>query len=112
MARRIRITSATSVSDGAGHRYGHGQVVEVDDDLAAAWIAAGHAEPDSSKSTTKGRGADKPVRQAADGRRRATRRAPRTAAAKAAGASDAEPVSDDKEQGSSPADDDSPGSGE
>lgn len=40
---RIRITSATSVSDGAGHRYRGGQVVDVDDDLAAAWVAAGHA---------------------------------------------------------------------
>lgn len=90
MGRRIRITSVTSVSDGAGHRYGHGQVVEVDDDLATAWIAAGHAEPDSSKPTTKGKGAAKPVRQAADGRRQATRRAPRTTAAKASGATDAE----------------------
>lgn len=90
MGRRIRITSVTSVSDGAGHRYGHGQVVEVDDELAASWISAGHAEPDSSKSTTKGKGAAKPVRQAADGRRQATRRAPRTTAAKAAGATDAE----------------------
>ncbi|MFC8442670.1 hypothetical protein ACFUJT_31485 [Streptomyces griseoincarnatus] len=93
MGRRIRITSVTSVSDGAGHRYGHGQVVEVDDDLATAWIAAGHAEPDRGKRTAKG--ADKPVRQAADGRQKATRRAPRNAAAKAAGASEAEPVSDD-----------------
>ncbi|GAA3301318.1 hypothetical protein [Streptomyces cinereospinus] len=90
MARRIRITSATSVSDGAGNRYGHGQAVEVDDELAAAWIAAGHAEPDTGKPTSDGKGADKPVRQAADGRRRATRRAPRDTSAKAAGATDAE----------------------
>lgn len=86
MGRRIRITSVTSVSDGAGRRYGHGQVVEVEDKLAAAWIAAGHAEPHSGKPTSQ----DRPVRQAADGRRRATRRAPRDAGAKAAGATDAE----------------------
>jgi len=90
MGRRIRITSVTSVSDGMGHRYGHGQVVEVDDELATAWIAAGHAEPDSSKPTAKGKGAAKPVRQARDGRRQATRRAPRDTSAKAAGATDAE----------------------
>ncbi|GGV86732.1 hypothetical protein GCM10010294_67720 [Streptomyces griseoloalbus] len=90
MGRRIRITSVTSIADGAGHRYGHGQVVEVDDELADAWIAAGHAEPDSSRATTKGKGAGKPVRQARDGRRQATRRAPRDTSAKAAGATDAE----------------------
>ncbi|MCX4686768.1 hypothetical protein OG401_21045 [Kitasatospora purpeofusca] len=40
---RIRITAVGSVSDGEGLRFRHGQVVDVDDDLAAAWIRAGHA---------------------------------------------------------------------
>ncbi|KMS69796.1 hypothetical protein ACH49_25995 [Streptomyces leeuwenhoekii] len=108
MGRRIRITSVTSVSDGAGRRYGHGQVVEVDDELAAAWIAAGHAEPHSGTPTSQS--ADRPVRQAADGRRRATRRAPRDAGAKAAGATDAEAAAvrgndqDNNEDGSTSSD--------
>jgi hypothetical protein len=80
---RIRITSATSVSDGAGNRYGAGQVVSVPDDLATAWLAAGHAEPYEAAVPQRQVGTSR--RQAADGRRRATRQAPRTAATKTAG---------------------------
>lgn len=72
--RRIRITSVTSVADGAGRRYTHGQAPEVDDDLAAAWIAAGHAEPYTAAKRGKG------------GRQQATRPAPRNTAKTAAGA--------------------------
>uniref|UniRef100_UPI001E40CB6E hypothetical protein n=1 Tax=Streptomyces sp. DH8 TaxID=2857008 RepID=UPI001E40CB6E len=77
---RVRITSATSVADGAGGRYQHGQVVDIDDVLAASWIAAGHAE--SAK--------DEPTAGRPKTRREATRRAPRTTAKKAAGATGAE----------------------
>ncbi|GGZ27979.1 hypothetical protein [Streptomyces nitrosporeus] len=86
--RRIRITSVTSVSDGAGRRYTHDQTPEVDDDLAVAWIAAGHAEPYTAKRSTRG------------GRQQATRPAPRNTAKKAAGATsseDQENPSDDED---------------
>ncbi|MFI7014146.1 hypothetical protein [Streptomyces sp. NPDC050164] len=63
---RIEITAVPSVSDGTGNRYRTGQVVTVDDDLARAWVAAGHAR-ESGKTAAK---------------RTATRRAPRTASAK------------------------------
>lgn len=69
---RIRITAVTSVADGAGNCYRSGQVADVADDLATAWIAAGHAEPtDTAPATAK---------QAR--KRTATRRAPRTATPK------------------------------
>ncbi|MFC8176532.1 hypothetical protein [Streptomyces sp. NPDC057325] len=71
---KIRITSVTSVSDGAGGRYRHGQVVDVDDDLARSWIAAGHARPaDETDDETQERKAS------AQHKRTATKRAPRTA---------------------------------
>ncbi|MGW3437058.1 hypothetical protein ACWDB3_07740 [Streptomyces bacillaris] len=76
---RVRITSATSVADGAGGRYEYGQVLDLDDSLAQAWIDAGHAEKATGKQLTdRGRT-----------RREATRRAPRTAK-KAAGATGGE----------------------
>lgn len=78
--RRIRITSVTSVADGAGRRYTHDQTPEVDEDLAAAWIAAGHAEPYNAKRSSNGKG----------GRQQATRNPPRNAAKKAAGATSSE----------------------
>lgn len=42
---KIRITAATTISDGAGGRYRQGQVADVDDQLAKSWIEAGYAEP-------------------------------------------------------------------
>jgi hypothetical protein len=67
---RIRITAVTSIADGAGHRYRSGQVVDVDDDLAAAWITAGHAvQADGQQAPPAS------PKQAA--KRAATRRAPR-----------------------------------
>jgi len=77
--RRIRIISVTSVADGAGRRYTHGQTPEVDDELAASWIAAGHAEPYTPSRSGKG-----------GGRQQATRTAPRNTAKKAAGATSSE----------------------
>lgn len=79
--RRIRITSVTSVADGAGRRYAYDQTPEVDEDLAAAWIAAGHAEPYTAKQNSGG---------GKGGRQQATRPAPRNAAKKAAGATSSE----------------------
>lgn len=76
--RRIRIISVTSVADGAGRRYTHGQTPEVDDELAASWIAAGHAEPYAPRRSGKGGG------------RQATRTAPRNTAKKPAGATSSE----------------------
>lgn len=70
---RVRITSATSVADGAGGRYQHGQVIDIDDTLADAWIAAGHAE--AAKGAPLGD-------QGPGSRRQATRRAPRSTAKK------------------------------
>ncbi|WP_030744458.1 hypothetical protein [Streptomyces sp. NRRL F-5135] len=71
---RIRITAVTSVSDGAGRRYWSGQVTTVDDDLARAWIQAGHAVPADRATKTEDR--TKP-----SGRKRtATRQAPNKAA--------------------------------
>ncbi|WP_228181986.1 hypothetical protein [Streptomyces anulatus] len=86
---RVRITSATSVADGAGGRYQHGQVVDIDDGLAKAWIAAGHAE--SSK--------DEPATGRPEGRREATRRAPRTTAKKAAGATNSDAAAAESDGG-------------
>ena len=40
---KIRIVASTTISDGQGHRYRQGQVADVDDELAHAWIEAGHA---------------------------------------------------------------------
>ncbi|MBH0241907.1 hypothetical protein I3W98_02615 [Streptomyces cavourensis] len=77
---RVRITSATSVADGAGGRYEYGQVLDLDDSLAQAWIDAGHAE----KATGT------PVTDRGRTRREATRRAPRTTGKKAAGATGGE----------------------
>lgn len=68
---RIRITAVTSIADGAGHRYRSGQVVDVDDDLAATWITAGHAEEVDWQQPPPA--APKPARK----RTTATRRAPR-----------------------------------
>ncbi|MFD5050871.1 hypothetical protein ACFWMH_10570 [Streptomyces tendae] len=65
---RIEIIAVPSVSDGKGLRYRTGQVVDVDDDQARAWVAAGHAR------RTSGKQADK---------RTATRQAPNTAKSKA-----------------------------
>jgi hypothetical protein len=81
--KKIRITSVTSVADGAGHRYNDGQVAEVDETLATAWIAAGHAEPYTATKRETGKG--KPT-----GRRQATNTPPRNTATKAAGATSAE----------------------
>ncbi|GGV80477.1 DUF7302 family protein [Streptomyces thermoviolaceus] len=72
---RIRITAVTSVSDGAGHRYRSGQVADVTDDLAAAWIAAGHAEQADEEQTP-------PASPKQAAKRTATRRAPRKATRK------------------------------
>lgn len=76
--RRIRITSVTSVADGAGRRYTNDQTPEVPEELAASWIAAGHAEPYTAKRSGGG---------GKGGRRQATRTAPRNTAKKAAGPS-------------------------
>ncbi|MFG2683157.1 hypothetical protein [Streptomyces sp. NPDC048392] len=65
---RIEITAIPSVSDGMGLRYRTGQVVDVDDDQARAWVAAGHARRTSGKQAAK---------------RTATRQAPNTAKSKA-----------------------------
>jgi hypothetical protein len=81
--KKIRITSVTSVADGAGHRYNDGQVAEVDETLATAWIAAGHAEPYTATKRETGKG--KPA-----GRRQATNTPPRNTATKAARATSAE----------------------
>lgn len=72
---RIRITSVTSISDGAGNRYRSGDVVTVDDALGRSWVAAGHAT-------------------AADGgaKRAATRRAPRKGTAQAETEPEPEPT--------------------
>jgi hypothetical protein len=64
---RIEILAVPSVSDGAGNRYRTGQIVDIDEDLARAWVAAGHARSTSGKAAAK---------------RTATRPAPRTAAPK------------------------------
>ncbi|URM90413.1 hypothetical protein LUW75_10860 [Streptomyces sp. MRC013] len=77
---KIEITSVTSVSDGAGRRYRHGQVVDVDDELAAAWIQAGHA----TRATAKPAAGAK-VGQGKGGQRRGTRQAPRTTSTAPAG---------------------------
>ncbi|MGK5529357.1 hypothetical protein [Streptomyces sp. URMC 129] len=69
---RIRITAVTSVADGHGNRYGHGQVADLDEDLARAWLAAGHAEPATEQDQDEAP-APRPARK-----RTATRRAPRT----------------------------------
>ena len=79
---RIRIVAAASVADGAGRRFTNGQTPDVDDAQAAAWIAAGHAEPHTGGKQVKG------------GRRQATRRAPRTAAKKPAEAPSPNPTPD------------------
>jgi hypothetical protein len=63
---RIEITAAPSVADGKGRRYRTGQVVDVDEGLARAWVAAGHAR--------------RAGKQAA--KRTATRPAPNSATAK------------------------------
>ncbi|NYE40692.1 hypothetical protein [Streptomyces fulvorobeus] len=68
----------TSVADGAGRRYTHDQTPEVPEELAASWIAAGHAEPYTPRRSGKG------------GRQQATRTAPRNTAKKAAGATSSE----------------------
>ncbi|MFJ8446839.1 hypothetical protein [[Kitasatospora] papulosa] len=69
----------TAVADGAGRRYSHDQTPQVDDELAASWIAAGHAEPYAPRRPGKG-----------GGRQQATRTAPRNTAKKAAGATSSE----------------------
>lgn len=61
---RIEILAVPSVADGAGNRYRTGQVVDIDEDLARAWVDAGHARSTSGKQAAK---------------RTATRTAPRTA---------------------------------
>jgi hypothetical protein len=94
--KKIRITSVTSVADGAGHRYNDGQVAEVDETLATAWIAAGHAEPYTATKRETGTG--KPT-----GRRQATNTPPRNTAKKAAGA-----TSSETEQTADGHDDDAP----
>ncbi|MER7076629.1 hypothetical protein [Saccharopolyspora kobensis] len=53
MTTRIRITADSAIADGRGHRYTSGQVVDVDDTLARNWIAAGHAEPLGSDTSTR-----------------------------------------------------------
>ncbi|MFI8988657.1 hypothetical protein ACIG63_27215 [Streptomyces antimycoticus] len=70
---RIRITAVTSIADGTGNRYRSGQVADVNDDLATAWIAAGHAEP-AEQPDGQQAPPDTP-KQAS--KRTATRRAPR-----------------------------------
>lgn len=77
--RRIRITSVTSVADGTGRRYTHDQTPEVPDELATAWIAAGHAEAYTARRSGKG-----------GGRQQATRPPQRNTAKKAAGATSPE----------------------
>lgn len=94
--RRIRITSVTSVADGAGHRFTHDQTPEVDEELAAAWIAAGHAEPYTARRASGGKG----------GRQQATRTPPRNTAKKA-GATSSEAAESPTDAG--PAGDDSDG---
>ncbi|WP_299542034.1 hypothetical protein [uncultured Streptomyces sp.] len=86
--KQIRITAPGSVSDGAGLRAHHGQVVSVNDDLARAWIAAGHAEAAPEEHRT-GAKPDK---------RTATRTAPRKAAAKTLAPPDA-PAGGDTDAG-------------
>lgn len=81
---RIEIIAVPSVSDGKGLRYRTGQVVDVDDDQARAWVAAGHAR------RTSGRQADK---------RTATRRAPNTAKSKATPKPTAPAKSEDEDEG-------------
>lgn len=77
--RRIRIISVTSVADGAGRRYTHDQTPEVPEELAASWIAAGHAEAYTPRRSGKG-----------GARQQATRTAPRNTAKKSAGATSSE----------------------
>lgn len=67
---RVRIIAVTSIADGAGNRYRSGQTVDIDDGLAAAWIAVGYAEAADGQQPPPA--APKPTRK-----RTATRRAPR-----------------------------------
>ncbi|MFF7365821.1 hypothetical protein [Streptomyces sp. NPDC008125] len=85
---RIRIIAPGSVSDGAGLRAQGGQIVDVAEDLARGWIAAGHAEAAPEERRTAGR----------TGKQAATRRAPRKAAAASPAAPDASAPGDDGTQ--------------
>ncbi|WHX19824.1 hypothetical protein QFW82_23635 [Streptomyces malaysiensis subsp. malaysiensis] len=71
---RIRITAVTSIADGAGNRYRSGQVADINDALATAWITAGHAQP---AEPADGQQAPPDTPKQAS-KRTATRRAPRT----------------------------------
>lgn len=50
---KVRITAVTSISDGRGHRFRTGQVVEIDDGTAAGWINQGLAEPLDGPASTR-----------------------------------------------------------